>query len=290
MLEKGRKRMIYLYIALYPEAKPVIHRLKLKRQKSLAGFDIYENGELGVRLILTGPGSLAAAVAVGSSLAFYQAGEKDILVNWGSCAAEEDFGKVYRCHKLIDRISHYTFYPDMLIRSSLPEACIVTEPQAWEKPENGYNKKASQAILHDMEAAAVYYAGSHFFAPHQMYFFKVVSDHGTETFSKELFARVMEQSTEIFIEQLKILSSYQISILRQEEEPPGLPEESETIFDEFHCSQTMKAAFAQCIRYWILAGKDYQKELQIMRNLGGLPCKDKREGKKRFEQLKSKLL
>ena len=135
--------MIYLFTAIYQEAKPIIRALGLKRQPVCFGFDIYGNEEL--RLILTGTGSLPAATAVGACLAHYQVWE-DMLVNWGSCgaslpknrvamdnptaasdtamAAQDSCpapapGTVFRCNKLTDRVTGHTYYPDMLLRSSL---------------------------------------------------------------------------------------------------------------------------------------------------------------------------
>ena len=43
-------------------------------------------------------------------------------------------------------------------------------------PGRGTGKKG---ILVDMEAAAIYQAGNYYYAPHQMLFLKVVTDHGT---------------------------------------------------------------------------------------------------------------
>ena len=65
---------------------------------------------------------------------------------------------------------------------------------------------------------------------------------------------------------------------------------AEQLCQELHCSQTMRAAVVQCVRYWTLADVDYQNVLDKMRADGELPCRDRREGKKRFEELKQRLL
>ena len=87
--------MFYLYIALYAEAKEVISRLGLKRKQTRIGFDVYEDKEERIRLILTGTGALPAATAVGSSLSFFHAGKNDMLINFGSCAASQEPGNVH---------------------------------------------------------------------------------------------------------------------------------------------------------------------------------------------------
>lgn len=357
--------MIYLYAALYPEAKPLIRYFGLKRKQMGFGFDVYEGERL--RLILTGAGAPAAAAAVGSTLAFFRAGEHDFLVNWGSCASDADVGTVFRCHKIIDRMFQYTFYPDMIFSSDLREAAVVTEPGVW--IQNNEDKKSSdhaeepfdmptqrfeyakeqfgmmkqqlehvkerfditkqqledtkyqsgmehsEIVLHDMEAAAIYFTGSYFLSPHQMHFIKMVSDHGADYDGKSADekARFLKEYEELLQENLPKLLSYLDVLLSYEEtrmetgfmenEHSGaacsfykegkilyFQEELENIYQEFCCSQTMKHSVLQCVKYWSLMQIDYEKELQGMRAVGELPCRDRREGKKKWEELKEKLL
>ena len=204
-------------------------------------------------------------------------------------------GSVFRCHKLVDGRNNFAYYPDMIYSSSLPEAAVITEAVAWESDMKSQaffveSNMPEQAALHDMEAAAVYFAASYFLPPHQQLYFKAVTDHGNERLSSEALGQRMEEAAFIFIRELSIL------VKVQEEQRQSWQGESweiknyEGVWQEFHCSQTMKTAFLQCIRYWELAGVDYQGELQEMRSAGMLPCKNKAEGKIRFEQLKAKLL
>lgn len=275
--------MVYLYTALYPEAKPVIRHFGLKRKKVEFGFDVYERE--GLRLIIMGTGALAAATAVGSSLAFYHAGENDFLVNWGSCASGAEIGTSFVCHKLVDRVSGHTFYPDMICSLGFEERAVITEPCAWEEKEG-------DLYLHDMESAAVYFSGSYFLAPHQMHFIKVVSDHGTVPGSKAhegaIGARglegIMQEAFPKLLKYLEVLFWYE----SKKSLPMNLENENEleTIYEEFCCSQTMKHSLCQCVRYWKLSGIDYESTLQKMRQEGELPCMDRREGKKKFEEFK----
>ena len=293
--------MIFVFVALYQEAKPLIRALQLKKQQQTSGFDVYENKE--VRLILSGTGALSAATAVGSSLAFFGAGEEDLLVNWGSCAEElsgdrnKKSGVLYCCNKLVDSVSHHTYYPDMFVKSELPEACVVTETKVWADTDHckrvvreGLMGGSDDVILHDMEAAAIYFAGAHFFAPHQMHFVKTVTDFGDGSIPLENFSELMEKAAPFFLSYLEQLKNWQKESIKIATDRWERTEEQEKILEEFCCSETMKAMFLQCIHYWSLAGTDYRKELEKMRVAGELPCRDKREGKKRFEQLRENLL
>lgn len=130
-----------------------------------------------------------------------------------TCAAEKSQqGKhLYIGNKLINLDSQRTFYPDLLIRSGLPEAEFVTgsrvlnrdgeqkensferlqgkvkgqeefftAAQSYHEAERFHGEKTNEAgtILYDMESAAVYEAGSFFLGPHQMSFLRVVTDEG----------------------------------------------------------------------------------------------------------------
>ena len=335
--------MIYLYVALYPEAKPLIRYFGLKRKQMDFGFDVYEGERL--RLILTGVGAPAAAAAVGSTLAFFHAGERDFLVNWGSCASDAEVGTVFRCHKIMDRMFQNTFYPDMIFASDLKEAAVMTEPGVWIQNSEGEKQlhhgkeqfdmtkrqpEPSEIILHDMEAAAIYFSGSYFLSPHQMHFLKMVSDHGVDFAGKsadekaqflEGYEDLMQKNLPKILAYLDMLLLYEetgymetgydkenrmeigfvknvhtgVAYACREKRQTGkrleLPEEDlENMYQEFCCSQTMKHSVLQCVTYWRLMQIDYEKELQGMRAKGELPCRDRREGKKKWEELKEKLL
>ena len=55
--------MIYLFTAFYAEAQCVIAHYKLKKDTAHTHFQLFENKELKIRLILTGAGNIAAARA-----------------------------------------------------------------------------------------------------------------------------------------------------------------------------------------------------------------------------------
>ena len=80
----------------------------------------------------------------------------------------------------------------------------------WNTPNNNRSiaEKPSAEILYDMEAAAIYQAGIHFFGPHQMIFLKIVSDRGIiEKVSKEQIALLMEKYQECIIDYMEQIST-----------------------------------------------------------------------------------
>jgi len=295
--------MIYIFMALYPEAKPVIRRLGLKKERVEFGFDVYAGEEPEVKLVITGAGMVAAAAAVGSILTYYHAGKKDIsgitLINFGSCAGKGRIGETYLCNKIIDYSSGYTFYPDVLFRHGLPESYVVTGAGVLKEGLDGLYGEG----LYDMEASAVFQTASRILGPHQMSFLKVISDSGKgeELCAKEL-EKIMEAGTEPFLKYLLSCGvcagkagmaesrRYKTGGLLADKEGEISEPEFEQLCLQLHCSAAMRIAVRQCIRYWSLAGVDYQAVLRQMREQKELPCMDRREGKKRFEELKKRLL
>ena len=203
-------------------------------------------------------------------------------------------GNAYLCHKLTDRNTGHTYYPDMLYHHAFAEAQLITEPVVWRGTEDSeaLRRKAESAIvLHDMEGAAIYQAGSYWLGPHQMSFIKVVSDHGTD---QRITSQTLEQAVENGLDAIKDYVSNIGQIIaqnrRDKEWETECSRQTERLCEELHCSQTMRLAVIQCVRYWTLAGVDHNSLLEQMRADGELPCRDRREGKKRFDELKQRLL
>ena len=155
--------------------------------------------------------------------------------------------------------------------------------------ERAANREA--VVLHDMEGAAIYQAGSYWLGPHQMSFIKVISDHGTD---QRITPQTLEQAVENGLDVIKDYVSNIGQIIaqnrRDKEWETECSRQTERLCEELHCSQTMRLAVIQCVRYWTLAGVDHNSLLEQMRADGELPCRDRREGKKRFDELKQRLL
>lgn len=285
--------MIYIFTALYAEAHIFIRQFKLAKNPENTRFQEFCNETAGVRLTVTGVGEIAAAAAVGSVCSAYKPGRGDVLLNVGTCAHTAEGGGIYMCSKIIEQTTGKTFYPDMLYRHDFQEETIVTGMLPWNGENGGEALSAafSAGKLYDMEAAAVYQAGSYFFGPHQMIFLKAVSDRGTaKEVSKKQVEYLMEKYRESifdFIRQLpmtELRNGRREKPLRQEEEAL-----MEKLCTDLHCSKVMRDSVRQYIRYLALEGTDYISVVQDMYEKGLLPCKDKREGKLRLEEFKGRV-
>lgn len=304
--------MIYVVTALYQEAHGFIRELELKKNTAYAPFEVFDNENAGIRLVVTGVGEIAAAAVVAAVCARDGADAADFLINIGCCAAANagadsgcetvdsgmdsgygaahaaQTGDLYLCHKITEQATGKTFYPDILYRHPWKERELVTGMQPLQRA-------AAHGALYDMEAAAVYQAGIRFFSPDRMLFLKVVSDFGIagqERMTAEALTGLLEQYVKevaAFLTNLREAADEE-ETLRND----GILQEDETVlerlFAALHCSQTMRASARQYITYAALTGYDWKAELEEWYARGLLPCKDRREGKVRLEELKQVLL
>lgn len=298
--------MIYVMMALYQEAHGLIRELELKKNTAYAPFEVFDNESAGIRLVVTGVGEIAAAAATAAVCARDGADTADFLVNIGCCAvggcepADRDMdsgygaahaaqiGDLYVCHKITEQATGKTFYPDILYRHPWKERELVTGMQPLQRA-------AAHGALYDMEAAAVYQAGIRFFSPDRMSFLKVVSDSGVagqERMTAETLAGLLEQH-------VKAVAGFLANLWKAADEEEalrsgGILQEDEAVLEQIfaalHCSQTMRASARQYITYAALTGYDWKVELEEWYARGLLPCKDRREGKVRLEELKQVLL
>lgn len=298
--------MIYVMMALYQEAHGLIRELELKKNTAYAPFEVFDNESAGIRLVVTGVGEIAAAAATAAVCARDGADAADFLINIGCCAAggcepadrdmdsgygaahAAQIGDLYVCHKITEQATGKTFYPDILYRHPWKERELVTGMQPLQRA-------AAHGALYDMEAAAVYQAGIRFFSPDRMLFLKVVSDFGIagqERMTAEALTGLLEQHVKevaAFLTNLREAADEE-ETLRND----GILQEDEAVlerlFAALHCSQTMRASARQYITYAALTGYDWKAELEEWYARGLLPCKDRREGKVRLEELKQVLL
>lgn len=271
--------MVYMITALYSEAQIFIEQYHLKKDIANTKFQFFFREEAKIRLIVSGPGEIAAAAAVASLCTAYPPSEGDWLFHTGVCAGPK-CGEIFLCNKLIEQATGKTFYPDLLYRCGLQESAITTESRIRrERVEEG---------LVDLEACAVYQAGAYFFHAHRMLFVKIVSDNGDPgRVSAKQISRYMQAHRERLIPILSMLNE----ITDQERKEPSVQEEwIRRLSGDLHCSKAMEDSLRQYLRYACLAGIDAAAVIRQMYQSDLLPCSSKKEGKRRFEELKTRLL
>lgn len=281
--------MIYIFMALYAEAKPLIQKLELRKLNSFLKFEQYLL-EDKICLTLTGCGSIAASTVVGAVCACREIKESDILINIGTCAGSKlNMNKIYAVNKLTDTTNGRTFYPDMLYRHGFQEAELLTLPTIMTK---GCEGGEDDQRLYDMEGAAIYQAASFFLGPHQIQFLKAISDGGEgDKLTPDHVSDCIESHLEKIIDYIGEL----IDISREQEERLEVFTEGEKCFieqlvEDLHCSRTMRAEVVQLCRFWKLSNVDYKRNILGKYERSLLPTRDKREGKRLLDELRKELL
>ena len=283
--------MIYFVTALYQEAHPLIEHYKLSKMVDAHPFTMFGNEQAGIRLLVTGTGMTAAAACVAGTGARYRMNDRDFLINVGICAmlqeekqgASDDIGRIFLCNKLTEQVSGRTYYPDLLYPQAFGEMPLMTGACVWQGGPIGYQ------TLYDMEASAVYQAGSYFLGPHQMSFLKIVSDTGQGN-------RISpEEAERLVTDRLEEITAYADMLLKVSEEtqPPKVPQEDallEQLCADMHCSKVMRDTMRQYWYYGGLSGVDRKALVEEWYHQGLLPCRDKREGKQRLMEYQEKLL
>lgn len=315
--------MVYVFCAFYGECSGLIKHYNLKKRQTdkYYRFDVFENENQPVRIILTGQGSVMAAAALSGAASFFGIKAEDAIINVGTCAGDYEPGQVFICNKITEEATGRTFYPDMILRSRMPESELVTVPVVIRKSIHEYaNKDSHNMVLYDMEAAAIYQAANLYVGPHRMGFVKVVSDNGdieglTPDFIKKLMAGAVDEIAsyvDMFVTDAgnwhndrldafdKLNGGKNNSIQQQHMEHYSLNDdmcraEESTQFTnqlckDLHCSKVMENQVRQLIKYLSLEGTDYMTYINKLYDEGRLPAHDKKNGKVCLDEIKRELL
>lgn len=290
-IEARGKTVITFYCALYAEAQYLIQHYELKKDSNITHFQLFSNEKKDIQVVITGVGKINMVVAIAELSTLYPPKGEDILVNYGSCAAKDwAEGSIFMCNKIIEERTTRTFYPDMLYRHPFMEGCLYTVEK--EKQEN-----LADDGIYDMEAAAFYQGAAFYYGPHQMLFLKVVTDHGDiyaddpKAF-QEQFSNIMNRAGEEIAAYLdeKIQTNIQEEEWKLAVQETDFEDRVKQLAEDLHCSKTMEATVRQLMRYWKLAGIDVNTLLAPFYDSEKLPCKDKREGSRILNEIRTKWL
>lgn len=282
--------MVYVFCAFYGECSGLIKHYNLKKRQTdkYYRFDVFENENQPVRIILTGQGSVMAAAAVSGAASFFGIKAEDVIINVGTCAGDYEPGQVFICNKITEEATGRTFYPDMILRSGLPERELVTVPVVIHKPIHEYvNKDSHNMALYDMEAAAIYQAANLYVGPHRMGFVKVVSDNGDiEGLTPDFIKKLMAEAVDEIASYVDMFVTDTHDMCRAEESTQF----TNQLCKDLHCSKVMENQVRQLIKYLSLEGTDYMTYISRLYDEGRLPAHDKKNGKVCLDEIKRELL
>ncbi len=171
--------MLHLVTALACEARPLIRRYKLESLPSEGNFRLFAGD--GVRLVVSGPGKVAAAAAVGFLRGYFAGEGTRAWLNVGIAGhGDLPIGLPVLAHKIRDAASGQVHYPVFAFPSPCPSAEVVTV----DRVERIYEAPAA----YEMEASGFFAAASRFATAEVVHVLKIISDNrasGAENVSDE---------------------------------------------------------------------------------------------------------
>lgn len=301
--------MIYIFCALYEEAKVWIEHYRLKKDVSNNYFQTFISED--ICLAITKSNITYVASCVSATCVRYGISKDDYIINIGTCAKlvpNTNEKKVYLCNKITEYGSNRTFYPDILYKHNFCEEEIITGNKVYDENNElykeihtndacdvSYNKDLCiKNVLYDMEAATIYQAMSCFYGPHQMIFLKIVSDYGdTYTVTKDSIDMLMRKNKESIVDFIDMLKEKREHIdkknIYSSIKPKKLSIEQEKVVEKFcadlDCSVTMERMVRQSIKYMLLASIDFMDIIKNFYDNELVPC-SRKEAKKVIEELK----
>lgn len=305
--------MVFIFTALYQEAGPIIKRLRLKKRVDRVRFQQFvsedysklpeasKRDERGVSikdirpeilLVVTGVGIVNAAAAVSAVLTEYDAGPSDEIISFGTAAslhrriADEEESSVYIINKILDKNTGRSFYPDMLVKSEIKEAALITGSKVLsEEDVSSMDKEEADYDLYDMEASSVYQAANFYVGPHQMSFLRVATDSGTGDKGPKALSERVTRAVERHVDEITEHVEKFGAISRKRAEGMEVFDDKdlflvEKIIGDAHFSKVMQDQFVQYLKYAALSGTDWKGPAEKMYETGMIPTIDKRKGKK----------
>ncbi len=168
--------MIVLITAITPEANAVLAEFPMKKI-AFDTFSLYESEQTALRLLVTGPGKLSAAIAVTAYLTRYEVSAGDVFCNLGICGGSGNtaIGNGYLCAALTEQATGKALYPE-LYSHPFSEARLMTADVPVTNPSTPSEPEGNLPLLFDMEAYGVAIALFRSIQPSHCFFYKVVSD------------------------------------------------------------------------------------------------------------------
>jgi nucleoside phosphorylase len=168
------RTMLVITSAYHREALAIIEKYDLKQNRNFSARPVFESPS--IRLVISGMGSINAAIATTLAFADLNPLHAHAAVNFGICAGNKTLplGELFQVNKIISPSLKKSWYPDMILKLGLPESGIETREHAYIDCES----PALTMELVDMEAAGFFEAARTFVAPSRIFVLKLLSDFG----------------------------------------------------------------------------------------------------------------
>ena len=269
--------MVYLFFALYQEAKPFLEKRNFKKQHQYNKYQVFEDEKFCCIIMGTGP--MKTAIHSSHFLSSRDLQEEDIFVNIGFAGSKQEDkkkGELYFIHKIHAHDSGRDFYPELLFRQKFPESSLETFSKVVSK------KEEVQEELVDMEGAAFFETTSFFVKRRQIFLYKCVSDflEGETVEIKSLLEKHVASLYEFFFFLMETMEEREIDEKEQEEM-------LQTLAKHLFCSVSMEIQLRELLHYARCKEIDLKG---ILQKYFQKEVTSKEEGKKYVEDLRKEIL
>ncbi len=291
-LQVQEDRMIYLFAAMHCEAEPLIRAMSLKAVPQQGPFHQWTSAKQDVLLTLTGIGSYSAAACVGAVLGSGRVDSGDILVSFGTCGSiRKDCrtGEIYRIHSIEDLVSRRCYVPDLLVDCGMKEASLLTGGQILDHQRTSvwYTGACELPQLYDMESAGICQAASLWMGPHQLHFFRVVSDTGDGNITPEGVCSLMNPCTPQLVRVLRKLQAFSDCMEREPDEvTAGMDAGWNVWMDGLRATAAMRQQAKALAHYAMLVGYPWEEHMERWQREQRIPCRNKQEGVRLLDELR----
>ena len=257
MIAVSENIKILLLIALKSEARPLIRGLNLSQQTKPCNR-FYKNEDVG--LLITGIGDEIVERDIFNIVNYIN---PIALLNIGICGCTDksyEIGTLFYVNKLSYNKTKEDFYPDTVVKTALPNCCIIT--YETEQMDNAKHLNNDRNYLVDMESAIIFKLFSEKFGPHNLQFLKVISDHLSE---KEFHCVTVEKLIESSLHDIKEFINTYNSFVKLQSYLPKLFYD----FIESIC-RNLKLTSTQRIKLYRLAKSKYLQKSTMIDDLNSL--------------------
>ncbi len=228
----------FFFVALDCEARPFIHKLKMKKQLDHKVFPIYRNED--TVLVVSGVGKVAMAAAVAYALSQLSTVQYPLLVNIGIAGHKDhDLGELFLAEKIIDAETNKRYFPLML-----PKGIAGETLETVSSPVTGYTSNH----LYEMEASAFFEIGSKFTSHELIHCLKLVSDNrfnSIKTIKPEMVKELIETRLRQICQLIQLLQQR----IDYTEPVMEIPEYA-SIIQLWHFSSARQQRLKQLLKRW----------------------------------------
>ena len=236
---------VHFFCALQCEAEALIREFRLKEDKPSGLFRGYQSDCGRYSLIISGIGKLnaAAAVAWHHARAGVAASPADVWLNIGVAGhRQHPIGAIYLAHKISDLQSGRRWYPQIMVKTDLDSAALITLEQA---------SADYRDALFDMEASGFYEMASRVGTAELIHSLKIVSDNAEQP-ADAINAGQVRQLIAARIEKIRLFVSALQALSRELAAVSAAPAEYQGFIDRWRFSQTQRIQLLRLLRHWQL--------------------------------------